>query len=546
MTFDVESLYGRHADNRWNRVSVTDLVERVTWSDPDRIALLALSDAYGDERFASLTYRQLDELTNQIAQALIGRGVGRGDIVLIVGENSAEGYAMKLGTAKAGAVGAALNPSMAPDVIADIVRRIEPHLVVADGAFVDHVTRSLEPSGLAIDVTIPIGGEIAPGSVSFADFVADQPTTEPEVAIHGDDIWEILFTSGTTSMPKAAMMSHVSGTMSAHGFALSLTRGLDIESDLVSGTQLPMVYHVGHTIFILATFAAGGTFVLGRRPDPVVAAKAVADHRITMLWAGSPAMVAAFEGAASAAERDISSLTVLVYGWGAVPPATFDKLRAQARELKMMGIFGQTESIACHRFWPSRDEDVYRTTAPVTNYVGRPSALLASEIVDAEGNSLAGQPGIAGEAIYRTPSVTAGYYRDNAATRAAFTDGWFHSGDSCMYDENGLRIMVDRFKDIVKTGGENVSSLRVESVVVGHPLVEKAAVIGLADERWGEVVTAVVVPVKGAEIDPDNVIAYARERLAGYETPKRIIITDALPETVGGKVLKYKLRKLHS
>jgi acyl-CoA synthetase (AMP-forming)/AMP-acid ligase II len=146
--------------------------------------------------------------------------------------------------------------------------------------------------------------------------------------------------------------------------------------------------------------------------------------------------------------------------------------------------------------------------------------------------------------VYRSPAVTAGYYRDEQATAHAFRDGWFHSGDSCVYDDDGVRIMVDRYKDIVKSGGENVSSIRVEAVLEQHPGIARAAVIGVADDRWGEAVTAVVAPHPDTQLDPTDVIAFCRARLAGYETPKHVRFLDELPVTVGGKVLKYRLRAM--
>jgi acyl-CoA synthetase (AMP-forming)/AMP-acid ligase II len=189
---------------------------------------------------------------------------------------------------------------------------------------------------------------------------------------------------------------------------------------------------------------------------------------------------------------------------------------------------------------------VYEATSPALNYVGVPSPMLASDVVDEDGKSLRGQPGVAGEAVYRSPIVTSGYYLDEAATRDAFRDGWFHSGDSCMLDENDLRIMVDRFKDIVKSGGENVSSIRVEAVLYGHPSVQRAAVIGLPHDRWGEAVTAVIVLKPAATATEAELIAHCKAQLAGFETPKGVVFTDALPETVGGKVLKFKLREQHA
>jgi acyl-CoA synthetase (AMP-forming)/AMP-acid ligase II len=163
--------------------------------------------------------------------------------------------------------------------------------------------------------------------------------------------------------------------------------------------------------------------------------------------------------------------------------------------------------------------------------------------MDFDGTDLLGSPGVPGEAVYRSPAVTAGYYRDLPATEEAFRYGWFHSGDSCVVDEDGLRIMVDRYKDIIKSGGENVSSIRVEAMLHEHSEVAKAAVVGLAHDRWGEAVTAVVVRAPGATVTEEELLDWARERLAGFETPKKVLFTDALPETVGGKVLKYKLRQ---
>ena len=235
---------------------------------------------------------------------------------------------------------------------------------------------------------------------------------------------------------------------------------------------------------------------------------------------------------------------MIVYGWAAMPPELTERfLRLCGGSVEFVGIFGQTEAIACHRWWPNQEQELHAATAPAVNYVGVPTALLGSTVVDAEGRSLHDRPGEAGEAVYRSPAMASGYYRDEAATLEAFRGGWFHSGDMCTYDERGLRIMVDRYKDVVKSGGENVSSIRVESVLAQHPAVARAAVVGLPDERWGEAVVGVVVLAPGTAPEPDELISFCRARLAGYETPKRIVVVDELPATVGGKVLKYRLRQ---
>ncbi|MGD0698360.1 MAG: AMP-binding protein [Trebonia sp.] len=547
-TFDVTSLYNRRAVNRWERTSVGDLLERVTWSFPDKEAMVGADGAFADPRLGRLTYRQADQLANQVADGLLARGLRRGDIVMLFCENSVEGILLKLGAAKAGLVCAPINPMMAPDMISAMIDLVTPKLAVVDAELWPRAEKPFAEKGLEVAVTVTIGGDPVPGSVSFTDFVAGRATTEPGVEIHGDDIWEILFTSGTTALPKGVMISHTCSYLAALGFAQSLTRGLRIENDLRLCTYLPMLYHVGDQPFLYSTFLSAGTLVIGRRPNAAAIAGAIASERVTALWIGSPAMVAALDAALNAdAGLDVSCLKVIVYGWAALPPKTLASMKRHCGEdLLVFEIFGQTESISCHRFWPDKWSALYARTAPQQNYVGVPSPLLASIVMDLDGHDLAAQPGVAGEAVYRSPSMMSGYYRDETATREAFRYGWFHSGDSCAYDDQGLRIMLDRYKDIIKTGGENVSSLRVEAVLNQHPGVGKAVVIGLPHARWGEAVTAVVVRRPGAEPTPEEIITFCREVLAGYETPKDVVFVDSLPETVGGKVLKYKLRAGHS
>ena len=545
---DVTTLVGRRAEDRWNRVCVGDLLERNVWGRPDQEAVVGAPGAYTEERFARLTYREANTVADQVAQGLLAAGLGRGDRVLLVCENSVEAFLVKIATAKAGLVVVPVNPALAPDVVEHLVALVEPSLAVVDDELAERVLPVLTAAGVRVAVTLTVtGGALVDGSVGFGAFADAYPALEPDVRVHGDDIWEILFTSGTTALPKGVMLSHSGGTFGAHGFGLSLTRGVEAEEDVRVLTYLPIVYHVGDQCFTLSPLAAGGTVIIGRRPDPVRIAESIAAERPSAVWGGSPQLVKGFVAALESLDADASSLRVVVYGWGALEPAVLEGLKRRAGDrVRAMGIFGQTEAIACHRFWPDRWEETYRRTAPAVNYVGVPHPLLASMVADTDGHDLVGEPGVAGEAVYRSPVVAHGYYRDEAATREAFRDGWFHSGDSCAYDADGLRVMVDRYKDIIKSGGENVSSQRVESVLHQHPAIAQAAVVGLPHERWGEAVTAVVVPSSGSGVDSEEVLAFARERLAGFETPKRIVVTDALPTTVGGKVLKYKLRAAHA
>lgn len=544
--FDVESLHGRRATDPVNRLAVGDILSRLTWSRPDAEAIVAAPGACGDPAFARLTYRQADEASNRVANALLAAGLQRSDRVLLYCENSVEAVLTMLGIAKAGLVAIPINPLLAPDVLTWAIGHVEPAFAIVDAELWPLGEKAFADSGLAPAVTIAVGGDLIPGTVSFTDWTADQPSTqpEPETALHGDDIWIMLFTSGTTAMPKAAMCSHTYSYVAAMSFVAPLTRGLRHEHDMRLATFLPIVYHCGHNAGVLPGFFTGGTVVLGRRFDPAVLAATITAERVTALWGGAPRFL---DLLATAAERDpstdLSSLTVGMFAWGAMHGDLARRLRVLCGDdLLLLEVFGQSEAMSCYRFWLDEDPEKVEISQGVVNHVGVPNPFLAADVWDAEGNSLHGKPGVPGEAVYRSPVVAAGYYRDETATQAVFDGGWFHSGDSCVYEEDGQQTMVDRFKDVIKTGGESVSSVRVEATVALHPDVARAAVIGIPDQRWGEMVVAVVVPAEGRFPVAEDVIAFCRSRLAGFETPKRVEVVDAFPETVGAKILKYRLR----
>lgn len=544
MNVDVTSLYNRRRVNRWERVSVGDILERLTYSFPDKEAIVAWEGAYADESNARLTYKQADEKANQFANGLIGKGLQRGDRVFFFCDNSAEAFIAKVAVAKAGMVVVPMNTMIAPDVISYLINLTEPAFFIADAEHWPKLEDLFNDKQLSLDVTIPINGEVVKGSHSFESFVADQATAEPDVEIHGDDIWEILFTSGTTSMPKGVMISHHNTYFASYNFSLSLTRGVHLENDVKVASFLPIVYHVGDQVLPFATFLSGGTFVIGRKHNLTALAEAITKEKVTALWAGSPAILTKLTDAFIEEKKkyDPSSLTTIIYGWAPLDPAYHDKLKEICgKDVVLWALFSQTECVAGYRFWHDKWPETYKKHAPLVNYVGVPSPLLASVIMDDEGNIIK-EPGVAGEVVYRSPIVMSGYYKDEEATRKAFQDGWFHSGDSVMYDEDGLAIMIDRYKDVIKSGGENVSSIRVESVLRLHPSVDNAAVVGLPDEKWGEKVTGVVVLKEGEQVEEEALIQFCREKLAGFETPKQIFFDDHLPDTVGGKIMKYKLR----
>ncbi len=245
-------------------------------------------------------------------------------------------------------------------------------------------------------MTIEIGGPPVAGSMSFTELVRDAATTEPDVEIHGDDVWEIIFTSGTTAMPKGAMVSHTYSYLGAYSFALTLTRNLHIESDLRLLSFLPLIFHIADQIFSIPAFLAGGTLVMGRGPDPAAIAAAITQERVTALWGGSPAMLTDLVDVLERdPEHDVRSLTTVIYGWTAAPPELIAALKRHCGEqLVPCEILGQTEAISCHRFWPDKWRETFLRTAPDLNYVGVPNPILAADVVDDEGRSLRDSPGV--------------------------------------------------------------------------------------------------------------------------------------------------------
>jgi len=543
MELDVTSLVNRRADHRWDRIAVGDMIERMTWSFPDQEALVSWEGAYVDKKNSRLTYRQLDEKANQFANGLIAGKLKRGDRVLLFASNSAEHYIAQIGAAKAGVVMVPVNVMVAPDVIDHIIRQTEPKFSLVDDQLFPRADQAFKKNGLEAGVTIPITGGIVPGSVSFDQFIQGQSKEEPEVRIHGDDIVEILYTSGTTSLPKGVMISHIYLYFCALSHAMSMSRGpgVDTEWDYRIGIYYP-IFHIAAQGMIMSAHVIGGTAVMTRSPDLQLIVDSMTRERLTSIYGGA----ADYTRIARIYEENPGKyatkyLRTCPYGWGPLPPEVDQKLRNIFREdLIILSYDGMTECVYDTRGWNHKFYDVYKKASPASHYLGVSHPFYATRIVDEEMKTCA--PREMGEKVMQSPVMMSGYYKDEEATRAALRGGWLHSGDACQYDEDNRIILVDRFKDVIKSGGENVSSIRVENTILLHPKVENAAVFGVPHQRWGEAVVAAVVIKPGDDLAENELIDFCRTKLAGFETPKRVVVVDQLPISVGTKIKKYELR----
>ena len=544
MTIDVENFRNRRNDARWNRVSVGDVIERMTWNEPGKVAFIATPEATVDPAYARVTYSEANDVINRVANALLALNLPRASRIAMLCDNSNEAWLAKVGVAKAGLVAAPINVMMASDVIAEALQGVGAQHAIVDQVLWEPLEGTLALAN--IRPIVSIGGPPQGLIPNFEEFMSGHGSDEPDVEIHGDDIWQVLFTSGTTAKPKAVMISHTSTYMAAYSKALTMTRGLSHESEIRLGVFTPMVFHIGDQLCVFGPLVCGGTVIIGRKPQGPEMARAITDEKVTCLFGGSPQFVESLitEVQSKPEEYDLSSLGVMWFGWAPLAPASLAAFQELCGpQLKVYEMIAQTEAIAGHRFFIDRHLDMYLREAPAINHVGKPSPIMGATVMDETGQDLRDKPGVAGEAVYRTPAMFSGYYRDLEATQEAVRGDWFHSGDSFVYGQDQIRLMVDRYKDIVKSGGENVSSIRVESVLQQHPTVIRAAVIGLPDDRWGEMVTACILKAPNTQLEEKALIGFARERLAGFETPKRIVVMDEFPTTVGGKVLKYKLRQ---
>ena len=472
------------------------------------------------------------------------KGLKKGDRIMMFALNSAEYYISQIGAAKAGIVMVPTNVMIAPDVVDFIVKQTEPKFSLVDAQLFPRVEKVFKDNRLEVGVTIPIGGDVVPGSVSFSEFITGKSKEEPAVKIHGDDIAEILYTSGTTAWPRGVLLSHIYLYFVSMGHAMSMSRGAGVltEWDYRCGNYYP-IFHIAAQGMVLSAHVIGGTALIARSPDPQHIVESISKEKLTTVFGGPidySRIADMYEK--NPGKYETQYLRVCPCGWGPMAPSVDKRLRKIfGKDLVILSYDGQTECVYDTRGWHHKFYEAYEKNAPAANYLGVSHAFYATRVVDENMNTC--PPGVPGEKVMRSPAMMSGYYKDEESTKTVFKGGWFHGGDACQYDENGNLIMVDRFKDTIKSGGENVSSIRVENTIMLHPKVESAAVFGIPHKRWGEGAVAAVVPKSGETLQEKEIIDFCKTKLAGFETPKKVVFVKQLPISVGTKVKKYELRQ---
>ncbi len=478
-----------------------------------------------------LTFGELDERTNRVANAMRAAGVGFGDRVAFIDKNGPEFFEVTYGLAKLGAVIVGVNWRLAPPEMQQIIDDADAGVVIVGAESSGHIEAIAD--GLPkVHTIVSIGSH--PQWPSYEDWIGDCPTEDPGVVTGPDDVAMQMYTSGTTGLPKGVMLTN--------GNFFSLLKGIGDQwrftGDSVSLAVSPMFHIAGSGWAMVATYR-GCPNVVMRDVDPNEILAAIEGHRITNVLL-VPAVIQLLLGTPGVETTDFSSLRAIVYG---ASPISDDIL---IKGLKTFGcefiqVWGATETTGAITQLVGVDHDP-DNRPHLLRSCGKPHPWVEVRAVDADGNAV--PPGTVGELWTRSGQNTPGYWKNTTATASTITpDGWLKTGDAGYLDEDGYIFLFDRIKDMIITGGENVYPAEVENALMGHEAVADVAVIGVPDPKWGEAVKAVVVPAPGASASEGELIAYARERLAGYKLPKSVDFTTELPRNPSGKLLKRQLRE---
>ena len=515
--------------NLAQRYTVSDMFRRNARHAPDKIALV---EARGDEAFR-LTYRELDKKINQFARGLQSLGYERGDRIGVLGLNSYEFIITVFGCARGGFVTVPLNPGMGPGDLVYMINHSEAKALVADDIFSPYIDRMKQDCGEVKDyIALPVtGADASDYFIPFHAFLAQQATDQVEEIIWERDPFGIYYTSGTTSRPKGTVVSHLAMMM------MTMTNMIEmkINRDFVTAMVLPAFHAAQHGVN-MAAFMTEGKVVVFRAFDPGMLFKAIEEERIQHLLL-LPLLWRALLDFPERDAFDYSSLVHGLYGMAPMDRPTLEKLIHTFTDDFSLGT-GQTEFIPCSENFKKEWQLVKRG-----NYWGEPAITVETAIMDDAGNIL--PRGETGEIVRRGPGTLTEYLKNPEATAEKMKYGWAHSEDIGFFDEDGLLVFVDRKKDMIKTGGENVPSIKVEQALLSHPSVGEVAVVGLPHDRWFEAVTAFVVPMKGAQLTEQKIIDFCKMELGGFEVPKKIVFLDEMPKTGTGKIRKNVIKKEH-
>ena len=517
--------------NRYNKVNrwvIADMIRRSTYHYPDKKALI-----FGE---TSLTYRELEAESNRVANALLDLGVKKYDRVAILAHNTRHHVLTWLGCCKIGAVYLAINYLLKGKDISYCIDHSESRVFIVEDALYELVADVLDEMK-SVDTLIwsdDMAGQ-APPDDRFKNFEAWYkafPADEPDVLLHIEDPCQMTYTSGTESLPKGVIISN-QALMAQYMGAIIDGR---YDADDISVNALPIYHCAQRDVFMNPIFWVGGTNIL-IAPDIGEILKSIAENRATMFFAPPTVWIGMLRHP-DFDKFDLSTLKKCYYGASIMPVEVLKEMLKRLPGAKIYNYYGQTELAPYHTILKAEDAMAKLGSA------GMGGLNMETRLEDETGNPVEAV-GTPGEICGKGPHAMIMYFKDPEKTEEAMKGGWFHSGDIGVLDEDRYISVVDRKKDMIKTGGENVSTREVEEVIYQDQRVEEVAVIGLDHAKWVEAVTAVVVCRAGETITEDEIVALCREHLAAFKVPKKVVFIDALPKTPTGKILKRDMRQTY-
>jgi fatty-acyl-CoA synthase len=514
-------------DSSIRRQTLADLLRRSARRHPQRIAI-----ACGDTRW---TYAEFDALCSRLAAGLAQHGLQPGERVAVLARNSHGFAALRFALARFGAVLVPINFMLKADEAAFILRHSGATWLATDSELA-----GLARAAAARDTTVrqllwlPSEAPSAPepDMLCFDDLAACTAALEAAGPV-GADLAQIVYTSGTESAPKGAALTHDA--------VLWQYASCIVDAEITSGDvvlhALPLYHCAQLDVFLGPAVQVGAVNFITARPTPDNLLPLLARHRISSFFAPPTVWIALLRSPLFE-QTDLSALRKGYYGASIMPVEVMRELAARLPQVRLWNLYGQTE-IAPLATMLGPDDQLRKPGS-----CGLPVLNVETRVVDDAMHDVA--PGEVGEIVHRSPQLMSGYYNDPVRTEEAFRGGWFHSGDLAMVDDDGFITVVDRKKDMIKTGGENVASREVEEAIYRLAGVSEVAVIGLPHPCWVEVVVAVVVPKAGMALTPQQVLAHCAEQLASFKAPKQVVLAEALPKNPSGKVLKRQLREQHA
>jgi len=500
-----------------------DIPRRTARRVPDKVAIID-----GD---VTLTFAEFEHLVDRAAAALQDNGFGVGDRVAVLAHNCWQYAVLAFATARAGVVLVPINFMLTAEEIAFILGHSRATGFLVEAGLVPTAEAAMRLGGSVATTAalVPPGQPLPAGWTDFDQWLSTtSPAPDPYVA--DDQMIRLMYTSGTESHPKGAMHS----SRSLMGNYISTIIAGAMEATDIEIHSLPLYHCAQLDNFLITDVYLGATSIILPRPEPELVLRTIEKHRVTNYFAPPTVWISLLRSPVF--DRvDLSSLRKGYYGASAMPVEILAEMRERLPNLRLWNFYGQTEMAPLAAALGPDEQDAHAGAA------GRPAVNVETAILDDDNVPL--PPGSVGEIAHRSPHLMLGYLDDEAKTAEAFRGGWFHSGDLGYYDEHGLLHVVDRKKDMIKTGGENVASREVEEVIYRHPAVEEVAVFGLPHPVWVESVVAAVVMRNGMMLTEDDLVDHCRSHLAGFKTPKQVFFVDSLPKNPSGKLLKRVLRE---